>query len=102
MGLECSQDPTYGSVSIGAPLQRGRDITAGFHDDGYDDVPKALARSLTHHTADRLHDVDLAVTRIEERNSIELRDVDALSEELDVTDHLHSSSRSELARARNS
>ena len=65
-----------------AALQRGRHVASGF-----DDVPELLALGLAHRAPQRLHDIDLAVARIEEGDSVERRHLHAFHENLGVADN---------------
>ena len=61
-------------------VERDIRLDAGGHRDRQDDVAVVLARELAHDPADALHDVHLAVARVEEDDSVEAWHVDALAQ----------------------
>ena len=79
MGAERIQDlPNDAVLLVVAECHIGGN--ARWHADRKDDVTHPFARRLTHHPAHCLHDVDLAIARMQEQDCVEGRHVDALGQ----------------------
>ena len=87
MGLQRAEHGADVPVVVPAPFQQFRDVSVALrHEHRYHDVAAVLARGFPHDAADSLHDVDMALLRIQERYGFESRDIHAFAEYLHVAD----------------
>ena len=88
VGLQGAQHRADVPVVVAMLFEQGDDIAFAFrHEHRHDDVAEAFAGGLAHHPPHRLHDVDLALLRVEEGNRVEGRHIHAFGEHLHVADH---------------